>query len=57
MLAARRNNFEAVKLLVDHGAELNSVNREGDSALILATMSTAYESVKCLVDGGADLNI
>ncbi|KAF3259843.1 hypothetical protein TWF128_003836 [Orbilia oligospora] len=57
--ASRFNGAEAVvKLLLDRGADPNSVSKDGRAALVSA-VSTAYEAepvIKLLLDRGADPN-
>ncbi|HEX2950982.1 MAG TPA: ankyrin repeat domain-containing protein [Armatimonadota bacterium] len=44
-----------VKALVEHGADVNAVNINGDTALLGAAARGAGESVKLLVSRGADI--
>lgn len=58
-VAAERNSLELVKLLVEHGADVNVRNRLGEAPLLLAIRSfplEPFETVKYLVEHGADVN-
>ena len=48
---------EAVKLLIDAGADLNSKNKEGSTALHTAAAFGKTEIANMLMDAGADLNV
>ena len=57
MWAVRYGQTEAVKLLVEKGADLNIQSKSGETALMSAARTGRTEIVKILVEGGADLNI
>ncbi|HMV41400.1 MAG TPA: ankyrin repeat domain-containing protein [Leptospiraceae bacterium] len=68
MWAAARGKKELVKLLIDHGAEVNAKDdwkgnmtkpdgTEGWTALLFAADSDHEEVVKILIEKGADVNI
>ncbi len=58
MTAARAGNVEAVKLLLDHGAEVNAKESwRGQTALMWATAENHPAVVQVLVDHGADVNV
>ncbi|RYJ44857.1 ankyrin repeat domain-containing protein [Flavobacterium beibuense] len=50
MLAARYNNVEIIKLLVDNGAYVNAKDDKGFTALKYAEASNAKEAVEFLKD-------
>ena len=50
-------HLEIVKLLVLHGADVNSINKNGESSLIVASVNGHSDIVKLLVKNGADVNI
>jgi len=54
LLAARQGNFETVRTLLDHGADVNQVS-EGSktSPLLVATMNGRFDLAKYLLDRGA----
>ena len=56
LLASRNGHTEAVKLLLDHGAQVNFQDRSGVSALMLACLEGHTETVKILLDHGALVN-
>jgi predicted LPLAT superfamily acyltransferase len=56
-LQAALGNIEIMQALIAAGANLNAVNRDGNSALMLATDSNLTESAKVLVNAGADVNL
>ena len=55
--AARKGDAESLAAQLASGAEVDSLDRYGQSALMLAVRSGSEESVQVLVDAGADLNI
>jgi ankyrin repeat protein len=54
--AGNRNPADAVKLLLEAGANPNAVNAKGDTALHIAAHDGRLESLRELVAGGADVN-
>ena len=56
MLAARKGALEAVQILIAKGAELNTVNGPGISALTACVVSRSEECLDALLAAGADLN-
>ncbi len=57
ILAARKaGNSGTVKLLLDHGADVNATNLYGATALMAATAAEDESSVRLLLDHGADVN-
>ncbi|MFI5385276.1 MAG: ankyrin repeat domain-containing protein [Fimbriimonadales bacterium] len=58
-IAAANGQFEAAKLLLDRGARVDSVNKEGETPLMLAASCVAdlnMPLIKLLVSRGADVN-
>jgi uncharacterized protein len=53
--AARENDLERLQQLINSGADVNAVNAEGDTALIVAAQQGNAESCKWLVLAGAQL--
>ena len=50
-------NFEeAIKLLIEKGADLNAIDKYGYTALIWACRNNNIEIVKLLIEKGADIN-
>ena len=57
MLAARSGNLEAVKLLVEAGANVNAAEKfRGQTALMLAAVENHAAIVQALIDAGAQVN-
>ncbi len=52
-----RNPADAVKLLLEAGANPNAVNAKGDTALHIAAHDGRLEPLRELVAGGADVNV
>lgn len=52
-----QENVENVKLLLDHGADIDAtINRRGDTALAHACKTREFETVYLLLERGADYN-
>lgn len=52
--ASANGHLEVVKLLLDRGAKVDSVEGEGDTALLIATRGGHTELVRILLEAGAD---
>ena len=57
MRAVATIDLKCVKLLLKAGADVNSANKNGDTALIVAASCGSIECTKLLIDAGADVNI
>jgi cytohesin len=55
--AARAGSIDAVRVLLEAGADVNQVTRYGWSALLAATQNRNYEMGKFLIEHGADVNL
>jgi N-acyl-D-amino-acid deacylase len=55
MAAAEIGSTDAMKMLVDHAADVNAKNTSGSTALIFAV--TDAKKVRLLLDHGADVNV
>jgi ankyrin repeat protein len=55
--AARSGAIEAVRVLLEAGADVNQVTRYGWSPLLAATQNRNYEMGQFLIEHGADVNI
>ena len=55
--AARDGFTEIARLLIDHGAEVNWIDGEGVTPLILASFKNHIELVQLLLDHGADATV
>lgn len=56
MAALERKFFLVAELLLDHGADINARNRDGDSALHLAGSSGRADSADLLINYGIEIN-
>ena len=54
--AARSSKLELVKLLIEHGADVNAKTRSGQTAIHAACQENNFEIVKVLDNAGADVN-
>ena len=57
MYAARENALEAGTVLIDAGAELDTQDPDGATALVIAIINAHYEFANMLIDAGADVNL
>lgn len=55
--AAHQGNKDCVRLLLQYGADVTKVNREGKSALHLAAAQNRAAIVQMLLEAGADANL
>ena len=55
--AARAGHVDAVRVLLEAGAEVNQVSRYGWSPLLAATQNRNYQLARFLIENGADVNI
>jgi ankyrin repeat protein len=56
LFAVRAGSLDAVKALLDAGADLNDTLSDGESALVVATANAHWEVANLLLDRGADPN-
>jgi uncharacterized protein len=56
LFAVRAGSLEAVRALVDAGADVNDTLSDGGSALVVATANAHWEVASFLLDRGADPN-
>lgn len=56
ILATDANQIELVKLLINAGSDLNSVDCYGNTALSIAARNNYLEIAKILIDAGANVN-
>lgn len=57
MVAACYNSQKCAKLLIELGAEVNAMTKDGVTALMIAAGKGSKETVKILLDAGADKSI
>jgi ankyrin repeat protein len=56
LFAARQGQVDAVRALLDGGAEINHADTDGNNALILSILNTHYDLAQYFVDRGVDIN-
>ncbi|WP_298866468.1 ankyrin repeat domain-containing protein [uncultured Gimesia sp.] len=56
-VAARNNQFAAVKLLIEHGADVNQSDAVGIAALHRTSQQCSDELIQYLIDHGADAHL
>lgn len=56
LIASRNGSLEAVRTLIELGAEVNEASAEGRSALVFALINAHFELASILIDAGANLN-
>jgi ankyrin repeat protein len=54
--AIRSGDAQAIRMLLNNGADVNARDAEGNSPLILASFYASLECVELLIDKGADVN-
>jgi ankyrin repeat protein len=57
MYAARDGGVDAARALAKAGADLNAVDPDGTTALVLAIMNSHYDTANALLEAGADPNV
>lgn len=57
LYAAHKHNFKAVKLLIEHGAEVNAKDQDGNTVLHYAVLDNDTQTVRFLLENQADANI
>ena len=55
LLAASKDNFQLVRLLIEHGADINAATDDGETALSLAAFKGNLELVVYLLDQGSNI--
>lgn len=56
-IQSKQNKFNIIKLLVENGCNVNNVNTQGTTALMVASRCGDIEVVKYLINNGADVKI
>jgi len=56
-IASVKNNYECVINLIDLGAYMNIINKQGQTPLLIASSKGNYDIVKILLENGANPNI
>ncbi|WP_133134895.1 ankyrin repeat domain-containing protein [Legionella nautarum] len=55
--AARQGHFDIIEVLLNHGAELDPIEHQGETALMIAVGNGDYDMVDFLLEKGADVNV
>ena len=56
LLAAQQGELTKLKSCLHQGVDINVCNRQGQTAITLASLNKKYECVVALLDAGADIN-
>lgn len=56
LLAARQGDVNALKACLENGVDINCTNRQGRTAITLASLNKHYEAVSFLISAGADID-
>lgn len=56
LLAAQQGELAKLKSCLRQGVDINAVNRQGQTAVTLASLNKKYDCVGTLIDAGADIN-
>ncbi|NBC97447.1 hypothetical protein GV764_00205 [Atlantibacter hermannii] len=56
LLAARQGDVNALKACLENGVDINCTNRQGRTAITLASLNKQYEAVSFLISEGADID-
>lgn len=56
LLAAQQGDVNALKACLENGVDINCTNRQGRTAIILASLNKHYEAVSFLISAGADID-
>ena len=55
--ASESSNFDAIKFLIDNGAEVNSKSKLGQTPLHIAALYNRHENVRVLISLGAGVSV
>jgi len=56
LLAAEKGNADALKACLDKQVDINITNRQGRTAIVIASLNKHYDCVELLISAGADIN-
>ena len=56
LLAAQQGDLNALKACLENGVDINCTNRQGRTAITLASLNKHYEAVSFLISAGADID-
>ena len=48
---------QTVQAIIDHGADVNAINKDNETALLIACMNGQNDAINVLLEAGADTNI
>lgn len=54
--AASKGDIPALKKALQQGVDINAINRQQRTAILIAAMNKQYDTVQFLIDEGADIN-
>ncbi len=57
LLAAQLGDVETLLSCLEQGVDVNICNRQGQTAIILASLHKKYDCVTALIRAGADINL
>jgi ankyrin repeat protein len=57
LFAAREGCIECMRVLLDHGAQIDLDDPDGTTPLILALLNRNYNAARFLIEAGADVNL
>ena len=52
--AAKENDIDRLKTLIENGADVNAKDKQGNTALMFAKSRISIDSLKILIQSGAD---
>ncbi|WP_209121777.1 ankyrin repeat domain-containing protein [Alkalihalobacillus sp. BA299] len=55
--AAAKGDLEELKKHLEQGVDINSTNKQKQTAILIAALNNHHTAVKFLVDAGADINV
>lgn len=56
LLAAQQGDVNTLKACLENGVDINCTNRQGRTAITLASLNKHYETVSFLISAGADID-
>lgn len=56
LLAAQQGDVNTLKACLENGVDINCTNRQGRTAITLASLNKQYEAVSFLISAGADID-
>ena len=56
LMAAQQGDVKKLTFCLEQGVDINTCNRQGQTAIILASLHKQYDCVAALISAGADIN-